>query len=221
MPERELTVIGDSCAQGRGGAVRPDGTFDGFAVRMARLLGIADRAVLNLGSFGATTQHVVDRQLPVALRNPAPLMGVIVGGNDLVTDYDRDRFQRNLRHIYVSLARPDRLVFTTNWPSIPDRLSGIDHRFRAVLRERFADANEYLDRLVHELGVVCLDLVHAPITADPVMWCEDGMHPSPAGHQAIGTAMADLIDEARTVGIQPPVSRLTLINGDQSGHLLP
>jgi lysophospholipase L1-like esterase len=200
MPELELTVIGDSFAEGRGAAVRADGSFAGFTVHMAKVLGISG-GVLNLGSFGATTQDVLDRQLPVALENLAPLMGVIVGGNDLVTGYDRDRFQSNLRHIYTSLARPGRLVFTTNWPNIPDRLPGLDDRFRAVLRERFAEANAYLDELVYELDLVRLDLVNAPITADPVMWRPDGMHPSPAGHQIIGTAMADLIDEVRMVRV--------------------
>lgn len=200
MSELKLTVIGDSFAEGRGGTVRTDGSFAGFTVQMTKMLGISG-GILNLGSFGATTQDVVDRQLSVALENPAPLMGVIVGGNDLVTGYHRDRFRRNLRHIHASLARPGTLVFTTNWPNIPDRLPDLDDRVRAVLRERFAQANEYLDELVDELGLICLDLVHAPITADPAMWCPDGMHPSPAGHQVIGTAMADLIDEARTVRV--------------------
>jgi lysophospholipase L1-like esterase len=200
MSEVKLTVCGDSCAEGRGGTVLPDGSFVGFVVHMAKALGISD-GVVNLGSFGATTQDVVDGQLAVMLRKPAPLMGVIVGGNDLVTAYDRDRFQRNLRHIYSSLVDRDRLVFTTNWPKIPDRLPGLPDDFRVVLRKRFAEANEFLDELVHELGVVCLDMVNAPIAADPAMWCPDGMHPSPAGHRAIGLAMADLVDEVVAVRV--------------------
>lgn len=200
MRELELTVIGDSFAEGRGGSLRADGSFAGFVVQMAKMLGISG-GIMNLGSFGATTQDVVDRQLPVALEHTAPLMGVIVGGNDLVTGYHRDRFQRNLRHIFTSLARSGRTVFTTNWPSIPDRLPGLTDRDRSVLKGRFAEANQYLDTLVHEFGLVCLDLANAPVTADPVMWCPDGMHPSAAGHQVIGTAIADLVDEARTVRV--------------------
>jgi lysophospholipase L1-like esterase len=195
MSQVKLTVCGDSCAEGRGGTVCPDGSFAGLVVRMAEALGISD-GVVNLGSFGATTQDVVNHQLPVALRNPAPVMGAIVGGNDLVTDYDRDRFRRNIRHIFTSLVAPGRLVFTTNWPGIPDQLPGLPEHHRAVLRSRFAEANAYLDKLVYELDVICLDMVNAPIAADPAMWCPDGMHPSPAGHRAIGAAMADLIDEA-------------------------
>ncbi|HEX3781793.1 MAG TPA: GDSL-type esterase/lipase family protein [Pseudonocardiaceae bacterium] len=205
MSEAKLTVCGDSCAEGRGGTVRPDGSFAGFVAQMAEVLGISD-GVVNLGSFGATTQDVVDHQLPTALRNPAPLMGVIVGGNDLVTDYQRDRFQRNLRHIFTSLVQPGRLVFTTNWPSIPDRLPGIPDAHRVVLRGRFAEANEFFAELVQELGVICLDMVNAPISADPAMWSADGMHPSSAGHKAIGTAMADLTDEASAFRIQPTTS---------------
>ncbi|MFI6219853.1 GDSL-type esterase/lipase family protein [Nocardia salmonicida] len=200
MPTYELMVLGDSFAEGRGGSVNADGSFAGFVAHVEHLLGISG-ATLNLGSYGATTQDVVDRQLPVALAADAPLVGVIVGGNDLVTDYDPDRFRRNLRQIYAGLARPDRLVFTTNWPSIPDRLPGLPESDRTVLRSRFAQANDYLDDLVHEFDLVRLDLVNAPITADPVMWSPDGMHPSPAGHQLIGTAMADLIDEVRTVRV--------------------
>ncbi|MET7995422.1 GDSL-type esterase/lipase family protein [Amycolatopsis sp. NPDC005232] len=197
LSDLELIVVGDSFAEGRGGAVRADGSFAGFTVQFAQCLGVSG-AVLNLGSYGATTQDVVERQLPVALSRPAPLTGVIVGGNDLVTGYDRDRFRRNLTHIFSSLTQPGRLVFTTNWPRIPDRLPGLADAARTVLRERFAEANEFLDGLVLDLGLVCLDLANAPVTADPVMWCPDGMHPSAAGHQVIGTALADLVDEARS-----------------------
>lgn len=194
MSESTLTVIGDSCAEGRGGLIGPDGRFVGFAVYLAKALGLSGE-VVNLGSFGATTQDVVDRQLPVALRRSAPLMGVIVGGNDLVTDYDPERFQRNLRQIYTSLVEPGRLVFTTNWPNIPDRLAGVPEEYRRVMRARFAEANAFLDGLVHELGIVCLDILNSTISTDAAMWNPDGMHPSPAGHQAIGAALADLVDE--------------------------
>ncbi|MFF2084431.1 GDSL-type esterase/lipase family protein [Nocardia sp. NPDC058176] len=200
MPDFDLIVVGDSFAEGRGGAVRADGSFAGFVTHVTNVLGISG-PIRNLGAYGATTQDVVDRQLPIALADNAGLVGVIVGGNDLVTDYDRDRFRRNLREIYTGLARPDRLVFTTNWPNIPDRLPGLPDTFRAVLRSRFAEANDHLDELVDEFALVRLDLARAPITADPVMWCPDGMHPSPAGHQVIGQAMADLIDEVRTMRV--------------------
>ncbi|WP_054814620.1 GDSL-type esterase/lipase family protein [Nocardia arizonensis] len=212
MEDLELTVIGDSFAEGRGGSVRPDGSFAGFITTMTKELGISG-GILNLGAYGATTQDVVDRQLPVALECPAPLTGVIVGGNDLIADYHRDRFERNLQRIYSGLAQPGRLVFTTNWPAIPDRLPGLDAASVSVLRARFAEANSYIDTLVQEFGLVCLDLANAPITADPVMWCPDGMHPSPAGHQIIGIAMAELIDEARAVHVPPRGSRKVLETG--------
>ncbi|APE34381.1 hypothetical protein BOX37_10920 [Nocardia mangyaensis] len=200
MPDFDLIVVGDSFAEGRGGAVRADGSFAGFVAEVINILGISG-PIRNLGSYGATTHDVVDRQLPAVSGDSSPLVGVIVGGNDLVTDYDPDRFRRNLRAIHTALARPDRLVFTTNWPNIPDRLPGLPDVFRAVLRSRFAEANDYLDELVDEFALVRLDLAHAPITADPVMWCPDGMHPSPAGHQVIGQAMADLIDEVRIMRV--------------------
>jgi lysophospholipase L1-like esterase len=199
MPDLKVILLGDSFVEGRGGTVAADGSFVGWATHLTRLLGISD-GIVNLGSFGATTQDVVDKQLPVALRKTAALVGVTVGGNDLVSDYDKDRFERNFRHIFTSLSGPGRLVFTMNWPDIPTRLAGIPEDFRPVLRDRFAEANEFMDKLVYEFDLPCLDMVKAPITSDPAMWSADGMHPSPAGHQAIGGAMADLIDEAMTAG---------------------
>ena len=84
-----LVVIGDSFAEGRG---EPDGAggFVGWVPRVAHRLGIRD--VLNLGAFGATTRDVVEKQLPAVADVQTSLLGVAVGGNDLVRAYDPDGF---------------------------------------------------------------------------------------------------------------------------------
>jgi lysophospholipase L1-like esterase len=199
MADFALTVIGDSFAEGRGDP-RPDGSFGGWVPELARLLGIAETDVLNLGSFGVTTQDVVTGQLAVALRNPAPVMGVTVGGNDLVRDYSRRRFDENISRLLSSLSAPGRLLFTINFPDIPGHLPGIPAAHREALRRNVAQANEDIRRIVADLGVVCLDLCSSPISADSRMWDPDGIHPSPLGHRAIAAALAALI---RGVGVRP------------------
>jgi len=73
-----LVVLGDSFAEGRGDP-GPAGTYVGWVPRVARLLGIAESAVLNLGAFRALTQDVVDTQLKQVADVTTPLLGVAVG----------------------------------------------------------------------------------------------------------------------------------------------
>lgn len=187
-----LVVIGDSFAEGRGDP-RPDGTFVGWVPRVARLLGIDEAAVLNLGAFGATTRDVLERQLPAIADVTAPLLGVAVGGNDLVRAYDRESMRANLRAIFETVSAPGRTVFTHDYPDIPGRIPGLPADAVAMLRERFADANEYLAALCAELGVLRYGLATAELTRDPAMWYPDGIHPSALGHRTIAAEIATLL----------------------------
>ncbi|PPK64904.1 SGNH/GDSL hydrolase family protein [Actinokineospora auranticolor] len=192
MPVRLLT-LGDSFAEGRGDP-RPDGTFGGWVPPLAESLGIAPHEVVNTGAYMATTQDVIDHQLARALSADAPLYGVTVGGNDLVrSSFDEVAFRRNLRHILGGLGLRGARVFTINWPDIPGKLPGLAPAQRQALRARFAAANDFMDKLTAELGVVRYDMVDTPLTRDPAMWGPDGMHPSPAGHRAIAAGFAELL----------------------------
>ncbi|GAA5069211.1 lysophospholipase L1-like esterase [Thermocatellispora tengchongensis] len=189
----QLMTIGDSFAEGRGDPL-PDGTFRGWVPQLADALGIPADAVVNLGSYGATTQDVVDHQLARALSADAPLYGVTVGGNDLVSrDFDAQRFRYNLRHILTGLTLRGARVFTITWPDIPGKLPGLSDDKRRALRARFAEANDYMTKLTAELGVLAYDMVDTPVTRDPAMWAPDGMHPSPEGHRTIAAGIAALL----------------------------
>lgn len=189
-----MMLIGDSFAEGRGGEPLPGGGFRGWAPDLAERLGIPARECVNLGSYGATTQDVLDHQLAQALSASAALYGVTVGGNDLVSrDFDAARFRHNLRHILTTLTLRGARVFTITWPDIPGKLPGLAEDKRRALRTRFAEANDFMDKLTAELGVIAYDMVDAPVTRDPGMWAPDGMHPSPAGHRVIAAELATLL----------------------------
>ena len=191
-----LVVLGDSFAEGRGD---PDqaGGFVGWVPRVARRLGVAEDAILNLGAYGATTQDVVDQQLGKIADIDTPLLGVAVGGNDLVRAYDHDGFRANLRTIIEAVTRPGRLVFTHDYPDIPGKLPGLPEEGRALLRARFAEANAFLAQLCGEHGVVRYELSTAALCANPDMWYPDGIHPSALGHRTIAEEMAAVIAAAR------------------------
>jgi lysophospholipase L1-like esterase len=185
-----MVVLGDSFAEGRGDPL-PGGGFGGWVPRVAHRLGVTD--VLNLGTFGALTTDVLATQLPAVAEVDAPLWGVAIGGNDLVRAYDRDAVHANLRTILDAVTAPGRTVFTHDYPAIPDRIPGLPEETRALLRERFADANTHLAALCDELGVHRYGLAAAPLTADAAMWYPDGIHPSAAGHAAIADEIAAML----------------------------
>jgi lysophospholipase L1-like esterase len=181
---RRLIVLGDSFAEGWGDP-RPEGGLRGWVPRFASAMDLAPHAVLNLGKYGSTTQHVIDKQLPVALNDTAPLVVAYVGVNDLLHNYDHfdaPRFAENLRFIYSSLVGPGTTVVTATYPDIPGNLELTDI-VRRRLRNRFAEGSRIVEELADEIGVFCIDAHRPPEWREPVMWSSDRLHPGPLGHQ--------------------------------------
>ncbi|GAA2805564.1 SGNH/GDSL hydrolase family protein [Saccharopolyspora taberi] len=200
MPAFRLAALGDSFVEGRGDPDL-DGPFHGWVPRLAEQLGIPQRGVLNLGTHQATTQDVVDRQLPAVLASKPPMIGVIVGVNDLVSDYDPERFRRNLGTIYSSLRGMDTTVFTAAYPDIPKNLA-VPEVFRNLLRERFAEANSVLRETVAATGTLFLDVTAIPEWSQARMWAADGLHPSVEGHRLFADQLTEFV--ARATGLVPP-----------------
>lgn len=181
MPTMRLTVLGDSFVEGRGDP-DPDGGFRGWAPLLAESLGVRADRWRNLGVYRATTQDVVDRQLPRAVADQSPLVGVVVGTNDVVSDWDAARYRSNLDRILSSLTGPGTVVFTATYPDMPARLP-VPEGFRTLLRGRFAEANAVLAQTCRRHGVVVLDLARCPHWAAGPVWSADGLHPNAAGHR--------------------------------------
>jgi lysophospholipase L1-like esterase len=197
MPTSRLTVLGDSFAEGRGDPARA-GSWHGWVPRLAELLDIPPSGVRNLGVHMATTQHVVDRQLGRAMLNKSPLIGVVAGANDLLSDFDLTRMRRNLTTIFGSLAGMDTVVFTATYADIPGHLP-LPKSFVTLLRTRFAQANEVLAEVTQATGALCLDVTAPSLWSDPAMWDPDGLHPSPLGHKYFAQEVADLLERAAAV----------------------
>ncbi|WP_261567440.1 SGNH/GDSL hydrolase family protein [Frankia gtarii] len=194
MPAVRFTALGDSFVEGRGD-VAADGSYIGWASRFARRMGVATREVRNLGAYQTTTQQVVDQQLRPALARKSPLIGVVVGVNDLVADYDPDRFARNIDTIFRSLAGLDTTVFTASYPDIPANLP-LPEEFRGLLRARFTFANTVLREVCDATGTLHLDIAAREDWAGRRLWSPDGLHPNAEGHRLFAEQMADLVERA-------------------------
>ncbi len=193
MRTHRLTVLGDSFVEGRGDP-GPTGEFRGWVPTLASLLGIRSGGWRNLGAHQATTQVVVDTQLARAVAHKSPLIGVVVGTNDLVSDYDPARYRANIDRIVGELSGFDTTVFIATHPDIPANLP-VPEPFRDLLRARFAEANEHLRDVARRSDLILLDIARCPRWADPAVWSADGLHPNPAGHRLFAETVAALVTE--------------------------
>jgi lysophospholipase L1-like esterase len=207
MPAVRLTALGDSFVEGRGDP-SPGGSWHGWVPRLAEMLAIPACGVRNLGTHQATTQQVVDRQLGAALLPKSPLIGVVVGVNDLISDYDPVRMRRNLSTIFGRLAGMDTVVFTAAYADIPGNLP-LPESFRALLRRRFAEANQALAEVTRATGALRLDVTAQAQWSDPAFWSDDGLHPSPLGHEHFAQSMAGLLERAAGVPVAAATARAT------------
>lgn len=189
-----LTALGDSFVEGRGDPAAAGG-YRGWVTRLGGQLGLRPTMIRNFGTHGATTGDVVASQLASAASARAGLYGVVVGVNDLVSAYDAGRFADNLHTIFSTLRAREATVFTASYPDIPARLP-VPDSFRALLRERFATANDVLARVTDDTGTLLLDIAARPEWARPEVWTADGLHPSPVGHRLFAATAAELIASA-------------------------
>lgn len=201
MSGAAFVALGDSFVEGRGD-VRA-GRYHGWVPRFAGQLGVPTSRVRNLGAHGATTTHVVDRQLGDALARlgapatrQASTVGVIVGVNDLVSDYEATRYAANLRTILGRLNDTAAVIFTATYPDIPARLP-VPENYRTLLRDRFGQANQALRSAAADTGTEVIDLLADPAWSRDEMWCADGLHPSSRGHAAFAARAVELVS-ART-----------------------
>lgn len=191
MSAATLTVVGDSFVEGRGDPVEGGG-FRGWVPRFAGQIGLRGNKVRNFGTHGATTAHVLDVQLPGAFATRSSLYGVVVGVNDLVSDYERPRFEDNLHAIFDKLRTGGATVFTATYPDIPTRLP-VPEQFRELLRERFTEANAALVDVTRTTRTLLLDIAASPQWSEDEMWTSDGLHPSSTGHREFAASAVELV----------------------------
>jgi lysophospholipase L1-like esterase len=191
-----FVALGDSFVEGHGA-----GPAGGWTDQLGWRLGLPAGGVVNLGSYGATTQDVADRQLTVALANKAPLVGLVVGVNDLLGGYDPDTFRGNLHRLYSALTGPDTVVFTATCPVVP-RVQTLPTAFGELVRRRFDEANGFVRELTGRYGVLCLDPAGDGEWTDPALWSQDGVHPGAEGHLRFAEQAGALVAPATGTPVQ-------------------
>ncbi|MEV3987873.1 SGNH/GDSL hydrolase family protein [Streptomyces sp. NPDC049837] len=177
-------AIGDSFTEGVGDP-GPDGTFVGWADRLAVLL--ADRLpepedfrYANLAVRGRLLDQIVEEQVPRAKELAPDLVTFCAGGNDIIrpgSDPDdvAERFERAVADLTSAVGT---VLVTT----------GFDTRGVPVLRHlrgKIATYNGHVRAVADRYGCPVLDLWSLKTVQDRRAWDDDRLHLSPEGHTRV------------------------------------
>lgn len=218
MRWRSYVAVGDSFTEGMSDPY-PDGTYRGWADLVATRLAAEagpDFGYANLAIRGRLFDRVVAEQLPPALAMQPDLISFAAGGNDVL----RRRYDPA-----ALLARFDEVVGTL-------RATGADvilFRFADVLAHlpmqrvwspRFAALTGAVGEVAERHGAILVDLYHDDEFRNPLMWSEDRLHMSAAGHRRVAahvlTALGVGCDEDWLLVPERPaaVPRLVALGSD-------
>lgn len=188
-----LIAIGDSIVAGVG-AGRSDNAIAGAtAASAAPLLG-ARISWQSIGKIGATTEKIRQRLVPRLPEDPADILVVSAGVNDLTSLHRTGRFAQNLGGLLdtLRLHSPRAVIAVTGipplhgFPALPDplrRVFGLRGKtFDAVIRRE----TEHRDRVRH----IPLDF-----EPTPDKFSADGFHPSAESYSYFGAITAEAIAE--------------------------
>jgi len=227
---RSMVAIGDSFTEGMCDQLLPDGSYRGWADRVAERLAaeLADAAdpsdspdgagfrYANLAVRGKLIGQIAEEQGDAAVALGGELVTLAGGLNDVMRPgCDIEHVERTLGALAERLsAQAQRVVmFYSVDPS--RRMRGSARIMPQILR---------LQRFVGELGrrdnITVVDLFHVPAFDDPRMWAEDRLHFSAEGHRRVAEAVLQAL--GRPAGFDwreplPPaaaVGRATRIRAD-------
>jgi lysophospholipase L1-like esterase len=197
-------ALGDSFTAGRGCAP---------GERWADRLAVSLRAVhpqlgyRNLAVDGATSAGVLDQVGP-ALQLEPDLVTVICGANDVLLSVRPDldgyaeRFAQILDRLAAGLPRVS--ILTATSPEHWDFMAlGPRTRQRVVTGVR--SLNELTREVAAKRRIPVLDVVGHPGLEEPENFLDDGLHPSPAGHEHAAVEFAAALHEQ--FGIESEATR--------------
>ncbi|MFM7707131.1 MAG: SGNH/GDSL hydrolase family protein [Gammaproteobacteria bacterium] len=204
-PSLRLVGLGDSIIAGVGATVAAECLTAQFARELAERRGAAVEWS-NIGRIGATTTRVL-RDLAQRLPpQPADLLLVSVGVNDVTSLRRRGEWSREVRALADTL--------TAHSPGAPALFLGLPpmQRFPA-LPVPLRNSLGMRARLFDETLAAALDghptarHLPLPLEASPEMFSGDGFHPSASAYALIARALADFLGPPRPGSARPGSAR--------------
>jgi lysophospholipase L1-like esterase len=200
-------ALGDSTTEGMDDP-RPDGTYRGWADRLAERLAEANPDLLyaNLAVRGRRTYQVREEQLGPALALRPDLATVVAGLNDLLRrHFDAGATAGHLEAMLTELQGAGATVLTF---TLPDLASVVP--YARIVRPRLRAYNEAIRAVGQRTGAIVVDIDAEPVSRDPRLWSVDRLHASPLGHERIAGALCHVLGldaERWWIEALPPAGR--------------
>ena len=224
---QSYVALGDSFTEGLNDEL-PDGTFRGWADRLAEILanGRPGFRYANFALRGKMLSEIIAEQLPVTLELKPDLVTFCGGGNDVIvpgTDVDVISAQIDAVVAQLRAAGIDIVLF--NGPD-PKPLSVVN-----VLRGKIGIYNANLWAIAHRHGAKVVDLWAMDELRDRRAWSDDRLHFTPETHRWIALRTAEVLGVPATEewhapwpAVTDPSDWITLRRSDLAWtktHLLP
>jgi lysophospholipase L1-like esterase len=188
---RSYVALGDSFSSGIGEPGEVPWP-EAVAARMG-----SDTVLHNLAVAGASSDHVVEHQLPRALHARPDLVSVVCGANDVLLHVrpDLDAYARNIDLIMGRLARLESqpLVVCATYPEA-GRFLDLRPRTRRRVRRGLERVNEAVRAAAGRHGALCLEWEGRDREAGRGHYAADGLHPSPLGHRRAADAFTRALE---------------------------
>jgi lysophospholipase L1-like esterase len=200
-------ALGDSTTEGMDD-LRPDGTYRGWADRLAERLAEANPELLyaNLAVRGRRIEQVHQEQLAPALALRPDLATVVGGVNDLLRRHnDPEATAGHLEAMLTELQAAGATVMTFTLPGMESVVP-----LARVIRSRLHAYNAAIRDVGQRTGAIVVDIAAEPVSYDPRLRSVDRLHASPLGHERIAGALCHALglDADRWwVEALPPVPR--------------
>jgi lysophospholipase L1-like esterase len=138
--------------------------------------------VANLATSSATSQDVIEHQLPGFAELRPEFVTLLVGVNDVIFEVDPELYRLNLGIVFDAILRTvpvDRILVVTT-PDYTLTPHGGDYHDREQERVRIANLNALLivEAASRGLAVVDITPVSNRVPEDATLLANDGMHPS-------------------------------------------
>jgi len=190
---RGFAALGDSFTEGMNDP-GTNGSYRGWADRVAERLADenTDLTYANLAVRGRMFDHIVDDQVPAALRLRPDLVSFAAGANDaLRPGFNPHRIGTRLHEVVRVLTASGAEVILFTAPSPSPRLPGA-----SLLRSRLIGLNEVVRRVANRHSAMLVNLWDDVELRDTRMWSDDRLHLSPVGHAKVATDVCTVLDVA-------------------------
>jgi lysophospholipase L1-like esterase len=224
---RSYVAIGDSFTEGLADAA-PDGTYRGWADRLAEHLAAADGTAVryaNLAIRGKLLGQVAGEQVGAAIALRPDLVSIAAGGNDLIRPGGADvgKLAETFEDAVARLrAAGSRVLLVTGYPPPFPLLRRVQNRVALY--------NLHLHVIAERQRCLVLDLWAIPQPRDPRSWGVDRLHLSTDGHRRVALRAAEVlglpvaVDWREPLPALEPADRASQLRADlrwTREHLLP